>query len=126
MRVILFVASFGALGCVGRYLLSRWTNDLFGAAMPYGTFAVNIIGAFFIGLVMSCNSFVSQELRVGITVGLLGGFTTFSAFSYETFRLLEDGLFMRAMLYVFASVIVCLAFTFAGIIAGRNLQIALQ
>ena len=121
MRVIMFVASFGALGCVGRYLLSRWVQSIFGAAMPYGTFAVNIIGAFFIGLIMGCNSFGSQELRSGLTVGLLGGFTTFSAFSYETFRLLEDGLFMRAMLYVFASVIVCLVFTFAGIVAGRSL-----
>jgi len=121
MRVILFVASFGALGCVARYLLSRWVNHLFGAGMPYGTFAVNIIGAFFIGLIMGCNYSASQELRSGLVVGLLGGFTTFSAFSYETFRLLEDGLFLRATLYVFASVVVCLVFTFAGIVASRSL-----
>ena len=121
MRIILFIASFGALGCVARHLLSRWVQGFFGATMPYGTFAANVLGSLFIGLVMGCNSFVSQELRTGITVGFLGGFTTFSAFSYETFRLLEDGLFMQATLNVFASVIICLVFTFAGIIAGRGL-----
>ena len=121
MRVILLIASFGALGCVARHLLSRLVNGLFGAAMPYGTFAANIIGAFLIGLVMGSGAFISQDLRASLTVGLLGGFTTFSAFSYETFRLLEDGLFLRAMLYVFASVAVCLVCTFAGIAAGRSL-----
>ena len=92
--------------------------------MPYGTFAVNVIGAFIIGLVMELSlrgSFVSQELRIGLTAGFLGGFTTFSAFSYETWRLLEDGLFTQAALYVFGSVAVCIVFTFVGIAAGRSL-----
>jgi CrcB protein len=125
MRTIIFVASFGALGCVARYLLAGWGNSLFGGSLPYGTFAVNVIGSFLIGVVMEFSlhsSSVSQELRIGLAVGLLGGFTTFSAFSYETFRLLEDGLALQAMLYVFSSVIVCLVFTFAGIVACRNLM----
>ena len=123
MRIILFIASFGALGCTTRYLLSGWVGALFGRNMPYGTFAVNVLGAFLIGVVMelSLRGAVSQELRIGLTPGFLGGFTTFSAFSYETFRLVEDGLFAQAMLYIFASVAVCVAFTIAGIALCRSL-----
>ena len=125
MRIILFIASFGALGCTTRYLLAGWVSGLFGGRMPYpyGTFAVNVLGAFLIGVVMelSLRGAVSQELRIGLTAGFLGGFTTFSAFSYETFRLVEDGLFAQAMLYIFASVAVCVAFTIAGIALCRSL-----
>jgi len=124
MRIILLVASFGAVGCVARYLLSKWVQNIFGGPFPYGTLAVNVLGAFIIGVVMEYSlrsAAVSPELRIALVTGLLGGFTTFSAFSYETFRLLEDGLFFQAMVYVFASVLVCLAFTFAGIVVVRSL-----
>lgn len=124
MRVVLFIAIFGALGCVSRYLLSGWINSFFGGVIPYGTFAVNVLGAFLIGLILECSlhsAFLSPELRMGLTVGFLGGFTTFSAFSYETVRLMENGLFPQAVLYVFASVAVCCVFTFAGIAVCRAL-----
>lgn len=124
MRIVLYIAFFGAMGCVARYYLSGWVYDLLGRTMPYGTFAVNVIGAFLIGLIVEFSlrsSLVSQELRVGLTIGFLGGLTTFSTFSYETFRLLESGQFPQALLNAAVSVTACLAFTFAGITVARHL-----
>jgi CrcB protein len=85
---------------------------------------VNIIGAYCIGLVMELalrSTMLSDSLRVGLTVGFLGGLTTFSTFSYETFKLLEDGQFMVAFVNILASVAVCLLFTWLGIITVRSL-----
>ncbi len=124
MTVIFYIALFGALGCLARYFLSGWVYDLLGASMPYGTLAVNVIGAFLIGLVMEFslrNAAVSPELRIGLTIGFLGGFTTFSTFSYETFRLLESAQLPGAMANVLLSVTACLAFTFLGVIAARHM-----
>ncbi len=124
MTVVLYIALFGAAGCLARYLLSGWAYELLGTSMPYGTLAVNVIGAFLIGLIMEFSlrsAAVSPELRVGLTIGFLGGFTTFSSFSYETFRLLEGGQFPLAALNVLVSVTACLAFTFLGIVAARHL-----
>jgi CrcB protein len=124
MRIIGYIALFGALGCVARYYLSGWVYDLMGTAMPYGTLAVNVLGAFLIGLIMEFSlrsSYVSQEIRIGLTIGFLGGFTTFSTFSYETYRLLESAQFLHALANAFSSVVVCLVFTYVGIVAARLL-----
>ena len=93
-------------------------------AFPYGTFAVNIIGAYMIGLIMELgmrSTLIPDTVRLGLTVGFLGGLTTFSTFSYETFTLLEDGRFMVAGANVLASVAVCLLFTWLGIVTIRTL-----
>jgi len=124
MTVILYIALFGAIGCLARYLLSGWVYTLLGTSMPYGTLAVNVIGAFLIGLVMEFSlrtTQVSPELRIGLTYGFLGGFTTFSSFSYETYRLLESAQLPQALANVLLSVTACLAFTFLGIVAARHL-----
>ena len=124
MILVLFIALFGALGCVARYYLSGWVYDVMGRAIPHGTLAVNVLGAFLIGLIMEFSlrsSLVSQEIRIGLTIGFLGGLTTFSTFSYETFRLLESGQLVQALVNVLLSVTACLACTFAGIVAGRHL-----
>jgi CrcB protein len=124
MKTAAFIAGFGALGCLARYYLSGWVYGYFGQGFPYGTFAVNIIGAFFIGLLMEFSlhsTMVSQDLRIGLAIGMMGGLTTFSTFSYETLRLLEDGQFLSAAANVLASVVVCLALTWAGIYVARQL-----
>lgn len=124
MTIILYIALFGALGCLARYFVSGWVYELIGRTLPYGTLAVNVIGAFLIGLVMEFSlrsTAVSPEMRVGLTIGFLGGFTTFSTFSYETFRLLESAQLPEAMANVLLSVTACLAFTFLGIIAARHM-----
>lgn len=124
MTTILAIAFFGAIGCIARYLLSGWVYALAGRAFPWGTLTVNLMGSFLIGLVMESalrTTLISQELRLGLTIGFLGGFTTFSTFSYETFKLLEDGEFFTASINVLASVALCLVGTWAGIIAARQL-----
>ena len=124
METVLFIAGFGALGCLARYFLSGWVYALLGRGFPYGTFAVNIFGAFFIGLVMEFSmrsTMISQNLRIGLAIGFLGGLTTFSTFSFETFKLLEDGQFAVALANVLLSVTVCLLFTWLGIIAARQI-----
>jgi len=122
MQLVVLIAVFGALGCVTRYLLSGWVYGLLGRGFPYGTFAVNIVGAFIIGLIMEFgmhSTSLPANLRSGLTIGFLGGLTTFSTFSYETFRLLEDGEFLIASTNVLASVLVCLLFTWFGIVTAR-------
>ncbi len=124
MQVVFLIALFGALGCLTRYVLSGWVYNLLGRSFPYGTFAVNIVGAFLIGLIMEFSmrsTLVSPSLRIGLTIGFLGGLTTFSTFSYETFRLLEDGELLIAATNVLVSVMICLLFTWLGILAARHL-----
>jgi CrcB protein len=92
--------------------------------MPYGTFVVNIVGAFLIGLVMEFgirSTLISQELRVGLAIGFLGGLTTFSTFSYETFRMIEDAQFIPALANVLGSAVACILFTFIGIWTARHI-----
>lgn len=122
MQVILYIALFGALGCLTRYFLSGWVYKALGGVYPSGTFAVNIVGAFCIGLIMEFSmrsTLIPPSLRIGLTIGFLGGLTTFSTFSYETFRLLEDGELLIASVNVLTSVLVCLVFTWLGIAAAR-------
>lgn len=124
MEQVLYIACFGALGCLTRFFLSGWVYAVLGKDFPYGTFAVNIIGAFLIGLIMEFSvrsALVPPVLRVGLTVGFLGGLTTFSTFSLETFRLLEEGAFLIAAANVLLSVGACLACTWLGIVAARAL-----
>lgn len=124
MTTVLLIAGFGALGCLARYYLSAWIYGQLGRAFPYGTLAVNIVGAFCIGLVLEYSlrsTLISPNLRIGLTIGFMGGLTTFSTFSYETFKLVEDGQLMTAVGNVLVSVVVCLACTWLGILVARQL-----
>ena len=119
------IAGFCAAGGLARYYLSGWVYSLLGRAFPYGTFAVNIIGAYFIGLIMELglrSTLIPVTLRLGLTIGFLGGLTTFSTFSFETYKLLEDGQLLVALINVLASVVVCLLFTWLGIISVRSIS----
>lgn len=122
MQVAVTIAFCGALGCLARYWISGWVYTVAGRSFPYGTLAVNVLGAFCIGFIMEFSlrsALVPATLRTGLTIGFLGGLTTFSTFSYETYRLLEDGQFSAAAANVLVSVILCLLFTWLGIVAGR-------
>lgn len=123
-QTIAAIAICGALGCLSRYLLSNWVLERAGSGFPYGTLAVNLVGAYMIGLIMEFairSTQLSPTLRTGIVIGFLGGLTTFSTFSYETFRLLEDGKVITAFVNVLGSVLVCLVFTWLGILTVRSL-----
>ena len=122
MLTVILIAIFGALGCVARYYVSGWTYEKLGWGYPWGTLAVNMAGAFLIGLIMELGlkgAAIPATLRIGLTIGFLGGLTTFSTFSYETFRLMESGRILIAFSNVIVSVTACLLFTWLGIVVAK-------
>lgn len=122
MKTAATIALFCAGGGLTRYYLSGWIYNLLGRSFPYGTLAVNVVGAYLIGVVMETglrSTLLPDTLRIGLTVGFMGGLTTFSTFSYETFKLLEEGQLLFAFVNVAASVLICLLFTWLGIVSVR-------
>lgn len=121
---MIYIGIFGGLGCIARYLASGWTYQLVGRNLPYGTLLVNILGSFMLGLLMTFglrSTLFSPELRLGLTVGFMGGFTTFSTFSYETLRLLEEGSLWQAGINIVLNVLLCLLFALMGVLVARYL-----
>lgn len=125
MTRFLLVALGGALGSMARYGVGvAATRMMPGAALPWGTLAVNVVGGLLMGLLtgwLVLRGGVSQEgMRVFAAVGVLGGFTTFSAFSLETVLMLERRQFSLAALYVGLSVLAAVAALFAGLMIARR------
>jgi fluoride exporter len=124
MDKFLFVAAGGAIGSMARYGLGVQAGRLLGSGWPYGTFAVNLIGGFLMGALvgyLALRGGAEQEkLRVLLGVGVLGGFTTFSAFSLETALMIERRDYGQAFGYVAASVILGVAALFAGLMLARK------
>lgn len=124
MSNYLAVAFGGAFGSVARYFVAGSVHERLGAGFPYGTMAVNVTGCFLIGLIMELteNRFtINPQIRIFLTIGALGGFTTFSTFSYETLALARDGLMFKAAVNAFGSLFTCLASAWFGMVAGRIL-----
>ena len=122
MLKILAVALGGSIGATSRYLVSNWAAERFGASFPYGTLIVNVVGCFIIGAFMTLTTerlIVSQYWRLLITVGFVGGLTTFSSFSYETFRLVEDANMIQAFYNIGLNVVLGFLATWIGIGAAR-------
>jgi fluoride exporter len=117
VRIILSIGAGSFLGGISRYLLSVLIQNRVLSAFPFGTLGVNILGCFLIGIVfgLSDRGNMSQEWRLFLATGFIGGFTTFSAFSNETVGLLRDGQFWYAGAYVLSSVVLGLAATFIGL-----------
>ena len=105
MIKILIVGIGGFIGSVFRYLLGSWVSRLLSdPEFPYGTFAANILGCLIIGFlggIFSLRQGFTPETRLFLFVGILGGFTTFSSFGYETFLLLNNGKLLRPALILF-------------------------
>ena len=122
MRTVLLIGAGSFIGGIIRYLLSGFIDEKYGQSATIGTFAVNIIGCFLIGIVfaVSDRASLSQDWRFFLATGLLGGFTTFSAFSHQTIVLLENGRMGYAILYVTASVIIGLLATYLGLLCFRT------
>ena len=117
MKIILAIGTGSFIGGILRYLLSQFIQTKFVSTFPFGTLGVNIIGCFLIGLLfgLTDRGNLTQEWRLFLATGLIGGFTTFSAFSNETVGLLRDGQFWYATVYITVSVFVGLLATFIGI-----------
>jgi CrcB protein len=118
MRAILLIALGSALGGVGRYWLSGVVAARVGETFPWGTLVVNVIGSALIGVLAalgdSARVGLPPEARQFLMVGVLGGFTTFSSFSLQTLRLMQDGDWTRAAGNVMLSVALCLVAVAAG------------
>jgi CrcB protein len=112
----------GALGTGARYLLSGWVARRLPTAFPYGTLAVNLVGSFLIGAVMHVSLATAQlspDSRVILVIGVLGGFTTYSGFNYETLQYFRDGAWLIGFANVFVMVAGCLAAGIAGLASAR-------
>lgn len=119
---VVAVALGGALGAVSRYLLGSWIQTMSGGSFPWGTWTVNVLGSLLLGFAMVwlTETLASAELRLFVMVGLLGSFTTFSTFSFETVELIREGLWMRAGIYSLGS----LAIGILAVVAGAAAAIA--
>jgi CrcB protein len=120
---IFAVAVGGAIGASGRYLFNLQMMRLFGTNFPWGTLGVNIIGSFVMGVLAESFALrfnVSSELRSFLMTGVLGGFTTFSAFSLDAGNMMERDAFGLAGLYVVASVVGSILALFLGLYATRT------
>ncbi len=107
----LMVATGGALGSMARYWVGGWAPRIFGQAFPYGTLIVNTVGSFLVAVIMSVGlrtTVISPNLRLFLTVGVMGGFTTYSSFNYETLALFQQRLWMTGVLNMAVTGLGCL------------------
>ena len=115
----------GGLGAIFRYLFSRSLHVLLGVTFPFSTLGVNIVGSFLMGLLavllLGRMGEWSQILRAFLLIGLLGGFTTFSTFSYEVVDLWENGEGVKVSFYLLLTFLLCIGGTYLGLIIGRKL-----
>lgn len=124
MSRFLWICLGGAVGTGARYLLSGWLLRVAGPAFPFGTLAVNVLGSFLLGFLMQVamtTELLSPTLRLTLTTGVMGGFTTYSTFNYETLHYLEEGAVGMGALNVAATLGGCLLAGFLGLAAGRAL-----
>jgi CrcB protein len=124
--MIAYIALGGVVGTLARYLLQGWVQQRSGlATFPVGTLAINLSGSFILGFVVRLavgSTLIHPDMRAALTIGFCGAFTTMSTFSYESMKLLADGEYWFAGLYMGGTVIGCLAAVIAGTeLAGRVL-----
>ncbi|HWT45497.1 MAG TPA: fluoride efflux transporter CrcB, partial [Vicinamibacterales bacterium] len=106
---VLWICAGGALGTGARYLIALWAAQRISSVLPYGTLIVNVAGSFLIAVFMEAGMTLgwSATLRAALTIGFVGGFTTYSSFNYDTLRLLEEGAPAAALANVIVTLIGC-------------------
>jgi fluoride exporter len=122
IRTLLLVGTGGFLGSVLRFLASRFMQNNFPSAFPFGTFFVNITGCFLIGLIYGISersSLFTSGWKIFLAVGFCGGFTTFSTFANENLAMLRDGDFFHFILYTGLSVFLGIGATFLGVLITK-------
>jgi CrcB protein len=118
------IALGGSAGAIARYLLGSYVGNRMGSRFPFGTFVINISGCFVIGFVMTLlaeRTHVSRNWIYLVPIGFIGAYTTFSTFEFETFRLIQDGQAIAALVNVSLSVVVGFVMLWLGVVAGRAL-----
>ncbi|MGF1531625.1 MAG: fluoride efflux transporter CrcB [Puniceicoccaceae bacterium] len=124
MSDLVFVFIGGGLGATSRYLISLLVQRMIPTSLPLATLGINSLGCFLIGLLAAAllpyhPTSTSHRLWLFLGIGLIGGFTTFSTFSFESFSLYHSGHLTTALLYILLSVSICLVCCFLGILCGR-------
>lgn len=122
MGRFLLICAGGAVGTGARYLVALFALRVLGPAFPWGTLVVNVAGSFLLGAIMHVGlttEWISPALRLALTTGLVGGFTTYSTFNYETLGYLRDGAVGLALLNVGATLVLCLGAGWAGLLVAR-------
>ena len=117
------IAIFGAAGAVSRYALDGWVSDLTHGQFPWGTFVVNLLGAFALGIVVALTTerlVLSSDWRVALGIGYLGSFTTFSTYTYESVKLAEDGVIGLALMNSVGMLGLGLLAAILGLAVGRT------
>lgn len=125
MRELILIFVGGGLGSITRFSLGKWITSLHSQNFPYATLAVNVIACFVLGLVIGLaehKQIISAPSRLFWAVGFCGGFSTFSTFSAETITLIQTGFHLSGVLYIIASLVLCLAATLAGLYLGENIS----
>jgi CrcB protein len=117
IKILLLIGSGGFIGSIFRYLISQSVQNKFLSSFPYGTMSVNIIGSLLIGVVYGLveKGNLSPEARLFLATGILGGFTTFSAFTLDALNLLQEGLWLESISYILLSVVLGVVSAFLGI-----------
>jgi CrcB protein len=126
MRNLVLVCLGGALGSGARYLAGMLALRLFGPSFPVGTLVVNLLGCFLISAILAAgaeSSALSTSTRLFLTTGMMGGFTTYSAFNWELLRFAQQGAWGRACLYLFTTVIGCVLAGLLGLACARLMRI---
>jgi CrcB protein len=121
---LLFISLGGAAGTAARYLVSGYSLRVIGTSFPYGTLLVNFSGSLLLSLIMHValvTDALSPTVRLTLTTGFMGGYTTYSTFNYETLRFLTDGSYALACLNLFVTVAGCLIGGWLGLVGGRLL-----
>jgi fluoride exporter len=121
---LLLICVGGAAGTAARYGINLLAASWLGSDFPFATFIVNVLGSFLIGVVQQLaldSAVLSETARLALTVGVLGGFTTYSSFSYETLRLAQTGAWTLAALNVIATTTLCLVACTLGLELTRLL-----
>jgi len=124
MSRLFWICLGGAVGTGARYILAGWVLRLLGPAFPFGTLLINVLGSFAISVVMHLAlsaKLIAPTLRLTLATGVLGGFTTYSTFNYETLAYLREGNWAVGITNVAATVLLCLAAGIAGLAFARGL-----
>ena len=123
MKLYAAIMIGGAIGSALRYGISTWIAQAINSMFPWGTLAVNVIGSFLLGLIMQAGldtTLLSPTARAVLGTGVMGGFTTYSTFNYETLQYLQEGAWAMAGLNVATTLLVCLAAGALGVAVARG------